>query len=53
MFKLVQSSGKSVGSIVTSLSGQPVKLFKSPVSGQDTTQVINHQDVDKTYIGTL
>lgn len=39
MIKLVQSSGKSVSGIVTTIPGQQIKLFKSPISGQECTQV--------------
>lgn len=39
MYKLIQPSGKPVGNIMTSLTAQPVKLIKSPVTGHDTTHV--------------
>ncbi|KAJ3655009.1 hypothetical protein Zmor_014156 [Zophobas morio] len=38
MIKVVQPSGKPISGIVTSVAGQPVKIFKSPNS-QDSVQV--------------
>lgn len=38
MIKVVQPSGKPISGIVTSMGGQPVKIFKSP-NNQESLQV--------------
>lgn len=40
MIKLVQSSGKAISGIMTSaMTGQPVKIFKSPPANAESSQV--------------